>query len=111
MSATPVAEELSKEQRLYRIRHGLAHVMAQAVLEMFPEGKIAIGPPIENGFYYDFDLPRALTDADLKSMKEELYRVISHYFTVTPDNLEIEVLTRDGRAALSVNTPVEFPAR
>ena len=52
-----------------------------------------------------------ISDADLKSMKEELYRVISHYFTVTPDNIEIEVLTRDGRAALSVNTPVEFPAR
>ncbi|MEE2717177.1 MAG: cell division topological specificity factor MinE [SAR324 cluster bacterium] len=52
-----------------------------------------------------------ISDADLQSMKEELYRVISHYFTVTPDNLEIEVLTRDGRAALSVNTPVEFPAR
>ncbi|MAE17244.1 MAG: cell division topological specificity factor MinE [Deltaproteobacteria bacterium] len=52
-----------------------------------------------------------ISDAELKSMKEELYRVISHYFTVTPDNLEIEVLTRDGRAALSVNTPVEFPAR
>ena len=52
-----------------------------------------------------------ISDAEFKSMKEELYRVISHYFTVTPDNLEIEVLTRDGRAALSVNTPVEFPAR
>ncbi len=52
-----------------------------------------------------------ISDAELKSMKEELYRVISHYFTVTPDNLEIEVLTRDGRADLSVNTPVEFPAR
>ena len=52
-----------------------------------------------------------ISDADLKSMKEELYRVISHYFTVTPDNLEIEVLPRDGRAALSVNPPVEFPAR
>ena len=52
-----------------------------------------------------------ISDAELKLMKEELYRVISHYFTVTPDNLEIEVLTRDGRAALSVNTPVEFPAR
>ena len=52
-----------------------------------------------------------ISDAELKSMKEELYRVISHYFTVTPDILEIEVLTRDGRAALSVHTPVEFPAR
>lgn len=76
MSATPVAEELSKEQRLYRIRHGLAHVMAQAVLEMFPEGKIAIGPPIENGFYYDFDLPRALTDADLKSIEKRMKNIL-----------------------------------
>lgn len=76
MSATPVANELSKEQRLYRIRHGLAHVMAQAVLEMFPEGKIAIGPPIENGFYYDFDLPRALTDADLTSIEKRMRNIV-----------------------------------
>ncbi|MFA7482136.1 MAG: threonine--tRNA ligase [Vulcanimicrobiota bacterium] len=76
MSVTPVANELNKEQRLYRIRHGLAHVMAQAVLEMFPEGKIAIGPPIENGFYYDFDLPRALTDADLKSIEKRIKNIL-----------------------------------
>jgi len=41
-----------------------AHVMAQAVMEMFPEAKIAIGPPVEAGFYYDFDLPRPLTPED-----------------------------------------------
>ena len=76
MSAAPVAEELTKEERLYRIRHGLAHVMAQAVLEMFPEGKIAIGPPIDNGFYYDFDLPRSLTDADLKSIEKRMRNIV-----------------------------------
>ena len=76
MSATPVASELSKEQRLYRIRHGLAHVMAQAVLEMFPEGKLAIGPPIENGFYYDFELSRPLTDADLKSIEKRMKNIL-----------------------------------
>jgi threonyl-tRNA synthetase len=76
VSATPVAEELTKEQKLYKIRHGLAHVMAQAVLEMFPEGKIAIGPPIENGFYYDFDLPRPLTDADLKSIEKRMKNIV-----------------------------------
>lgn len=68
--------ELTKEERLYRIRHGLAHVMAQAVLEMFPEGKIAIGPPIDNGFYYDFDLPRPLTDADLKSIQKRMKNIV-----------------------------------
>jgi len=46
-----------QETELYKIRHSLAHVMAQAVLEIFPTGKIAIGPPISDGFYYDFDLP------------------------------------------------------
>jgi len=45
-----------QDEQLYRIRHSAAHVMAQAVLELHPEAKIAIGPPIENGFYYDFDL-------------------------------------------------------
>lgn len=76
MSASPAVEQLTKEERLYRIRHGLAHVMAQAVLEMFPEGKIAIGPPIENGFYYDFDLPRSLTDQDLKSIEKRMRNIV-----------------------------------
>jgi len=57
-----------QDEQLYRIRHSVAHVMAQAVLEMFPEGKIAIGPPIEHGFYYDFDLPRSLTPEDLEKI-------------------------------------------
>ena len=54
-----------RQSDLYRIRHSAAHVMAQAVMEMFPEAKYTIGPPIEDGFYYDFDLPRSLTPEDL----------------------------------------------
>ncbi len=51
-----------QESDLYRIRHSAAHIMAQAVMEMFPgKARVAIGPPIEDGFYYDFDLPRPLT--------------------------------------------------
>jgi threonyl-tRNA synthetase len=52
--------------------------MAQAVMEMFPPGeaKIAIGPPIENGFYYDFDLPRSLTPEDLDEIDKRM-RIIS----------------------------------
>ena len=49
---------LSEADKLYRIRHSAAHIMAEAVLELYPDAKIAIGPPIENGFYYDFDLGR-----------------------------------------------------
>ncbi len=61
----------------YRLRHSLAHVMAQAVLEIFPSGKVAIGPPIENGFYYDFDLPRALSPDDLQEIETRMRRIIA----------------------------------
>lgn len=65
-----------EQTNLYKIRHGLAHVMAQAVLEMFPEGKIAIGPPISDGFYYDFDLPRTLTPDDLKRIEQRMKEIV-----------------------------------
>ena len=55
-----LVKEKYEQSHLYRIRHSAAHIMAQAVLEMFPDGKFTIGPPVENGFYYDFDLPRPL---------------------------------------------------
>src|SRR5512137_1626796 len=62
---------------LYRIRHSAAHVMAEAVLEMFPEAKYTIGPPIENGFYYDFDLPRSLTPEDLEKIEKRMRQIIA----------------------------------
>ena len=62
---------------LYELRHSTAHVMAQAVLEIFPEGKVAIGPPIEDGFYYDFDLPRPLTPEDLEAIEQRMGKLIS----------------------------------
>src|SRR5438552_13509884 len=67
-----VPAQMTKEERLHRMRHSAAHIMAEAVLEMFPEAKFAIGPPIENGFYYDFDLPRALTPEDLPEIEERM---------------------------------------
>ena len=66
-----------EESNLYKIRHSAAHVMAEAVLEMFPEGKIAIGPPIEDGFYYDFDLPRPLTPEDLEAIERRMREIIA----------------------------------
>src|SRR5215470_15029352 len=56
----------------YRLRHSAAHVMAEAVLQLFPDGKLAIGPPIEDGFYYDFDLPRPLTPDDLSAIEARM---------------------------------------
>jgi len=60
------------DDHLYRMRHSAAHMMAKAVVDMFPDAKVAIGPPIENGFYYDFDLPRPLTPEDLTVFEENM---------------------------------------
>ncbi|MCA1754775.1 MAG: hypothetical protein LC641_08810, partial [Spirochaeta sp.] len=61
MATTHSTAQTAREDELYRIRHSTAHVMAEAVLRVFPDAEFAIGPPIENGFYYDFRLPRSLT--------------------------------------------------
>jgi threonyl-tRNA synthetase len=69
-------KEQYQESALYRIRHSAAHIMAQAVLEKFPDGKVAIGPAIEDGFYYDFELPRPLTPEDLESIEKRMRGII-----------------------------------
>jgi threonyl-tRNA synthetase len=81
MSNQPI--ERYEDTELYRIRHSCAHVMAQAVVEMFPEAKYTIGPPVENGFYYDFDLPRNLTPEDLQAIEKRMRQIIAgkHAFT------------------------------
>jgi threonyl-tRNA synthetase len=76
-------QERYEDSQLYKIRHSAAHVMAQAVLEMFPDGKVTIGPPVENGFYYDFDLPRNLTPEDLQLIEKRMRQIVQskHEFT------------------------------
>jgi len=71
-----VNEQNHEGEYLDRLRHSTAHVMAEAVLEMFPDAKIAIGPAIESGFYYDFLLPRSLTPGDLEQIEESMKRII-----------------------------------
>ena len=73
-----MAEKVNYEKSyLYKLRHSASHVMAQAVLEKFPAGQVAIGPPIENGFYYDFDLPRPLTPEDLAEIEASMQEIIA----------------------------------
>ncbi len=71
------AQERYEETQLYKIRHSAAHVMAQAVLEFYPDTKYTIGPPVENGFYYDFDLPQPLTLEDLEKIEKRMRQIIS----------------------------------
>src|SRR5438094_402671 len=65
------------EDGRYVLRHSTAHVMAQAVCDLFPGAKYAIGPPIEDGFYYDFELPRSLTPEDLMKVEDRMRDIAS----------------------------------
>ena len=67
---------MAEEYNIETIRHSLSHVMAAAVLEMFPEAKLGIGPAIDNGFYYDFDLPRTLIPEDLPLIENKMREII-----------------------------------
>ena len=67
----------NRADRLLRMRHSFSHVMAEAVLQVFPTAKLAIGPAIEDGFYYDFDLPRALTTNDLSVLEEKIRLIVA----------------------------------
>jgi threonyl-tRNA synthetase len=61
---------------LYVLRHSVAHLLAEAARRLFPGTKVAIGPPIENGFYYDFEFPQPVTEADLQRLEDEVKREI-----------------------------------
>lgn len=70
---------MSNEQneKLAILRHSTSHVMAQAVLRLFPGSKVAIGPSIDTGFYYDFELTRPITQDDLPSIEKEMRKILS----------------------------------
>jgi threonyl-tRNA synthetase len=95
--------ERYEESEIYRIRHSCAHVMAQAVVEMFPEAKYTIGPPVENGFYYDFDLPRTLTPEDLQQIEKRMRQIIAgrHKF-------ERKVLSADEARQVFIDQPYKL---
>ena len=67
---------MNREERLERMRHSAAHIMAEAVQSLFPGAKFGIGPAIENGFYYDFELPRPLTQEDMPIIESKMKEII-----------------------------------
>ena len=81
MSAEPVIDDL------YKLRHSLAHVLAQAVLKLWPNTKISIGPPIDTGCYYDFLFEEPITDEDFKSIEKEMRSIINKGQTFDSENL------------------------
>ena len=75
MSFEHQGEFQSDDEQLYRVRHSLAHVLAQAVLQLRPGSTLGFGPPIKDGFYYDFALSEPITDADFPEI-ERLMKII-----------------------------------
>ena len=80
----------AEDTQLYRIRHSLAHVLAQAVLEIRPEAKLGFGPPVENGFYYDFDLEDPLSPEDLPEIEKRMKKIIKSRQTFECEELNGE---------------------
>ena len=96
-------DESYEGSHLYAMRHSAAHVMAEAVLKLFPEGKLGIGPPIENGFYYDFDLPRSLTPDDLGTIEGLMRERVA---TASP--FEYRVISEDEARAMFKDQPYKL---
>ncbi len=84
----------NESDSLKKIRHTTSHVMAMAVQKLFPKAQVTIGPWIDNGFYYDFDVPEAFTEADLKAIKKEMIKIINQKLPVIR-----EEVTREAAAA------------
>ena len=93
-------EEQELDDRHFRIRHSAAHVLADAVLELFPETKYAIGPPVEDGFYYDFLVPRPFTLDDLTSIEAVMRERMGKSYL-----FEMAEVTRQEAKSFFVNQP------
>src|SRR3954452_9885247 len=80
------------DRGLYTIRHSTAHVLAQAVLDLFPGATFGIGPPIEDGFYYDFELPggAAFHEDDLPGIEERMREIIKEEQPFIRDEVEAD---------------------
>src|SRR5882724_5596301 len=83
-------DERAKMTELERIRHSCAHVMATAILRLWPEAQFAAGPPVENGFYYDVELPHRISPEDFLSIEAEMKKEIKANHT-----FEKQVVTRE----------------
>jgi threonyl-tRNA synthetase len=85
------------------MRHSTAHVMAQAVLELYPGAKYSIGPPIQDGFYYDFEVERPFTPEDLERIEAEMRRVVAEN-----QRFEREEIDRDAALELFADQPYKI---
>ena len=90
-------------QDIMRIRHSLSHVMAEAVKEIYKDVKLAIGPAIDNGFYYDFDIPQAILPEDLQKIEDKMKEIIKKDFDFTQS-----FMTKDEARKFFANEPYKL---
>jgi threonyl-tRNA synthetase len=108
---------------LFVLRHSTAHLLAEAVMRLYPGVKIAIGPPIEDGFYYDFEFPEPISESDLAAIEDEMRRAIVEGRVWSREELSLEdaverfeaesqpykvELARDAEGAISLYTQGDF---
>src|SRR5215469_9226808 len=86
--------DASDPDALAVLRHSSAHLLAEAVRRLYPGVKIAIGPPIDNGFYYDFDFPEPIREEDLERIEEEMERELDEGRAWTREEISREEATR-----------------
>jgi threonyl-tRNA synthetase len=111
MPDTTQQTDKSANQRLAVIRHSVSHVMAQAVTKLFPGTKVAIGPAIENGFYYDFLLPKPIVAEDLPAIEAEMKRIIDSRQDFAPVTVSRdEALRRFSGEEFKTELITELPA-
>ncbi|MFA5624204.1 MAG: threonine--tRNA ligase [Bradymonadales bacterium] len=117
-------EKLKRKEKLLRLRHSCSHIMAEAVQSLFPTAKFAIGPAIADGFYYDFELPRALTQDDLEVISQKMRAIIKKnapfersemtkaeaiaYFGERGQDYKLELIEDIADETLSIYTQSEF---
>ena len=82
--------EQQENTPIYRLRHSLAHIMAEAVQKVCPGTKLGFGPPIEDGFYYDFILPEPISDKDFKRIEREMKKIIARNHSFEREELSPE---------------------
>src|SRR3989344_823148 len=70
---------MNKEEKLQNLRHSLAHLLAAAVLELYPDAKRTIGPAIDDGFYYDFDFSSSVSDKDLPKIEKKMKEILKSW--------------------------------
>ncbi|AYE36568.1 threonine--tRNA ligase [Borrelia turcica IST7] len=98
-----MSKELERDSILYKKRHSVAHVMAEAVLELFPNTKIAIGPPIKDGFYYDFDFENHITEDVLLLIEQKMREILK-----TGSSFIKEVITQEHALVLFKDQPYKL---